>query len=345
MKKTFILFCLAIFYCFCISAKTLVQNIDKYKLLYAVELTNSAKELDSNSFPKSINLVSLMGKDGRYHYCVYPFGEISKVNALCIKIKKDNYSKAKVIKLINVFDSQTITNSLASSVLSAFTGQDLKSSNNIKSVISTDKFDYFYTIMLHQSPTALSPSFFDPINEIKEVYQDEVYYYLKSRFIDVEAAHEYLESIAYSNSKVVVLTDEGIVLPSEIGNVGLQYSNMTNDQIRKRGNEFKYYYSLSPDAVYDENIDFFRSLKSSKYLSDAFPEDPNFEKGYSIQVFAESTSQDSKDFSFVGVKKLPNSFDGLDHYFYGRFSNYWICRRELREIRNKGYRNAFIVEL
>jgi len=66
---------------------------------------------------------------------------------------------------------------------------------------------------------------------------------------------------------------------------------------------------------------------------------------YSIHVFA------SKKVTLISQLKLKGLYENFDkdenlyRYFYRSFDNYWVCRRELREVRSKGFPDAYIVKL
>lgn len=66
---------------------------------------------------------------------------------------------------------------------------------------------------------------------------------------------------------------------------------------------------------------------------------------YTIQIFAGKKALECTQFSIDGLSRSYDSYEELYRYFSGNYDNYWVCRRQLREIRRKGYRDAFIVKL
>tara|TARA_R110001583_G_scaffold73390_2_gene204296 strand:+ start:15222 stop:15830 length:609 start_codon:yes stop_codon:yes gene_type:complete len=92
-------------------------------------------------------------------------------------------------------------------------------------------------------------------------------------------------------------------------------------------------------------------MKFSKKMRNLYEEtygiknkkDPKFK--YSIHVFA---SKKTTLISQLKLKGLYENFDkdeSLYRYFYRSFDNYWVCRRELREVRSNGFPDAYIVKL
>jgi len=92
-------------------------------------------------------------------------------------------------------------------------------------------------------------------------------------------------------------------------------------------------------------------MKFSKKMRNLYEEtysiknkkEPKFK--YSIHVFA---SKKTTLISQLKLKGLYENFDqdeNLYRYFYRSFDNYWVCRRELREVRSNGFPDAYIVKL
>jgi len=66
---------------------------------------------------------------------------------------------------------------------------------------------------------------------------------------------------------------------------------------------------------------------------------------YSIHVFA---SKNATRMSLLRLMGLYENYDNDEHlyrYFYRSYDNYWVCRRELRDVRSKGFPDAYIVKL
>nr|WP_320119041.1 SPOR domain-containing protein [uncultured Marinifilum sp.] len=66
---------------------------------------------------------------------------------------------------------------------------------------------------------------------------------------------------------------------------------------------------------------------------------------YTIQVFAGKKALENSQFSIKGISRSYDPQEELYRYFSGDYDNYWVCRRQLREIRHKGFVDAFIVKL
>jgi len=72
---------------------------------------------------------------------------------------------------------------------------------------------------------------------------------------------------------------------------------------------------------------------------------PSADAHFTIQVFASKLDMKTTRFHLKGVTRTFDQHDELYRYFYGDYNNYWVCRRELREVRKKGFGDAFIVKL
>jgi len=92
-------------------------------------------------------------------------------------------------------------------------------------------------------------------------------------------------------------------------------------------------------------------IKFSKKMRNLYEENygikdiknPKFK--YSIHVFA---SKNMTQISQLRLSGLYENFDNDEHlyrYFYRSYDNYWVCRRELRDVRAKGFPDAYIVKL
>ncbi|MDE5422593.1 hypothetical protein L3073_10280 [Ancylomarina sp. DW003] len=71
--------------------------------------------------------------------------------------------------------------------------------------------------------------------------------------------------------------------------------------------------------------------------------DPKFK--YSIHVFASKKTTKLSHLRLSGLYENFDNDESLYRYFYKTYDNYWVCRRELRDIRSKGFPDAYIVKL
>ena len=92
-------------------------------------------------------------------------------------------------------------------------------------------------------------------------------------------------------------------------------------------------------------------MKFSKKMRNLYEEtygiknkkDPKFK--YSIHVFASKKTTRISQLKLTGVYENFDKDESLYRYFYRSYDNYWVCRRELRDIRSKGFPDAYIVKL
>jgi len=66
---------------------------------------------------------------------------------------------------------------------------------------------------------------------------------------------------------------------------------------------------------------------------------------YSIHVFASKNATRISQLKLTGLYENFDNDEKLYRYFYRSYDNYWVCRRELREVRSKGFPDAYIVKL
>lgn len=92
-------------------------------------------------------------------------------------------------------------------------------------------------------------------------------------------------------------------------------------------------------------------IKFSKEMRNLYEEtygiknkkDPKFK--YSIHVFASKKTTKLSHLRLSGLYENFDNDESLYRYFYKTYDNYWVCRRELRDIRSKGFPDAYIVKL
>lgn len=66
---------------------------------------------------------------------------------------------------------------------------------------------------------------------------------------------------------------------------------------------------------------------------------------YSIHVFASKNITRISRLKLSGLCENYDKDEELYRYFYRSYDNYWVCRRELRDVRSKGFPDAYIVKL
>lgn len=92
-------------------------------------------------------------------------------------------------------------------------------------------------------------------------------------------------------------------------------------------------------------------IKFSKKMRNLYEENygikdiknPKFK--YSIHVFASKNTTQISQLRLSGLYENFDNDESLYRYFYRSYDNYWVCRRELRDVRAKGFPDAYIVKL
>lgn len=237
---------------------------------------------------------------------------------------------------------------------------------------------YYYSILLQKSQTPLQAASFLPLKSVKFLETTGEYNYLFGRFEDVSDAQKYLKEriLASFQGAQVVVVNKGKLSPvrtvTSAQDRVLTDGGGYNMGRKMRGKEYvDYYYEMpqfkfSKKPLYvielgpfeDKNVavETVQKLKDLGF-SQARIQEPSLQKEttttpsmaaaahFTIQIFASKSEQESSRFTLTGVTSSFDQKDELFRYFYGDYDNYWVCRRELREVRLKGYRDAFIVKL
>ncbi|MFA8434237.1 MAG: SPOR domain-containing protein [Marinifilaceae bacterium] len=244
---------------------------------------------------------------------------------------------------------------------------------------------YFYSIQVLETPAPQKPDRFSTLKNVKEYSEEEgSYRYLHGNFADVEDAERYLSNELrknYPDAKVVVVDKGNVVMLQQQVKISQDVRPVPDSKIqvpvkRGKGREFvDYFYeeNQSPFPVTPVASDYRIELGPFKDRVDAENElqrlkklgygsarllmpSTSGKKGevniaasspivYTIQIMANSKAVSISSFKLKGVRKVYSSKDGLYKYYYGGYDNYWVCRRKLRDVRNKGYRDAFIVKM
>lgn len=240
---------------------------------------------------------------------------------------------------------------------------------------------YFYTILLQKSKDILNAESFSPHNSVKILEANGKFQYVIGRFEDVGEARKYMKEkivVDFPNAIVAVINNGELAEVREVKNTKSKMkisSNATrsyNMGRKMRGKEYvDYYYELgrlkilekpryvieigdyNDKAFAEETVQKLKDLGfaqariktplASKFatVTNSLSADAHF----TIQVFASKSEMSVKRLALKNLTRKFDPEDELYRYFHGNYDNYWVCRRELREIREKGYGDAFIVKL
>jgi hypothetical protein len=243
---------------------------------------------------------------------------------------------------------------------------------------------YYYTILLQKSKEILNAESFSPHNSVKVLETNGKFQYVLGRFEDVGDAKKYLEEkvlVDFPHAIVAVINKGELAEVREATEVQKENSKVEiasnkdgsyNMGRKMRGKEYvDYYYELgslkisekphyvieigdyNDKALADEAVQKLKDLgftqarvrtpSTSKLASTnaSLSVDGHF----TIQVFASKSEMNVKRLTIKNLTRAFDQEDELYRYFHGDFDNYWVCRRELREIRQQGYDDAFIVKL
>ncbi len=239
---------------------------------------------------------------------------------------------------------------------------------------------YFYTIVLQQSKDVLNAESFAPHNSVKVFQNKGKYHYVLGRFEDVGDAQKYLKNEVLSgfpNANLAVINKGELVeykaKKKNVSSKKLVAEKGSYNMGRKmRGKEYvDYYYELghikiskkpfytveignyNDKKMADEAVQKLKDLgfsqakiKTPSTKNSTTSKSENAVKPhYVIQVLASKSKMGVKRLKFKNLNRTFDEQDELYRYFYGSYDNYWVCRRELREVREKGYADAFIVKL
>ena len=239
---------------------------------------------------------------------------------------------------------------------------------------------YFYTILLQKSKDILNAESFSPHNSVKILEWKGMFQYVLGRFDDVSDAKKYLKDKVladFPNARVVVINKGELAEVRETQKprvkvtVGaLNHKGSYNMGRKMRGKEYvdyelgglkileKSFYTIeigdfTNKQLADEAVQKLKDLgfteariktpSTSKLVVNK--ERISADAHYSIQVFASKSEMSVKRISIMDLNRTFDQKDELYRYFHGDYDNYWVCRRELRELRQKGYDDAFIVKL
>lgn len=240
---------------------------------------------------------------------------------------------------------------------------------------------YYYTILLQKSKDMLNAESFFPHISVKILKSNGKFQYVLGRFEDVGDAKKYLREKVQANfpNAIVAVINKGELSEVRVAQKAKAKVAVTSNQKasynmgrKVRGKEYvDYYYELgrlriSKKPLYIIEIGDFKDKELAddavqklkdlgftkariktpaifKYVTDK--ESLSADARYTIQVFASKSEMNEKRFTLKNLTRTFDQQDELYRYFHGDYDNYWVCRRELRQIRQKGYGDAFIVSL
>jgi len=350
---------------------------------YAVEIAKYKYPVYTDYFENIKDVLELTGSDGEYHYLSGVTNSKEDAEQLSKEIQEMGYSDARIVDLNEEFPSEELEDIVSAEPQNQDKKKITKRKAAMKTAeiaigkLNNKSTSYFYTILLVKNDTLFNADHFAPLQNIKALKQDDSFYYLFGRFEDVTDAEAYLNKNLKSKYKKasVLVFNKG-----KLGNLSVAKkeknrmisSNRANNMGRKmRGKEYHdYYYDLSKlkftkkpvyiielgpyddknqaaEAVQklkDLGFDRARIQKPKKEITQESEMSPSAAKHYSIQVFASKSGLSISRFN-LEVSRSYDQHDGLYRFLYGDYDNYWVCRRELRAVRKKGFPDAFIVKL
>lgn len=187
----------------------------------------------------------------------------------------------------------------------------------------------------------------------------------------------------FKNVGVVMVNSDKVVIPVLMNTDIGRHSNAVTSKKRRRGRQYVDYYYEDPELQQTPSLRKFgievgpfdnesealvqmqrlqqlgfasarliekdyparskirRKKKTAKNLTQKKGGTPR----YTIQILASRVAKDPSSLKLKGVDRKLSQSDHLYRYYYGTYDNYWVCRRELREVRYHGYRDAFIVKM
>ena len=263
------------------------------------------------------------------------------------------------------------------------TSQSVRKKGTAKLAISKLKnveTTVFYTIELQQSKNILNAESFAPHNSVKVFQSNGKYHYVLGRFQEESEARKYLKKevlSGFQNANVVLvnkgkLTTCKLEQNVKIPNIQITEKGSYNMGRKMKGKEYvDYFYELghieiskkpfytividnyNDKKLADEAVQKLKDLgfghakiKTANLKNSTTNKSVNAAKNtFSIQVLASKCEMSIKRLDFKNINRTYDQQDELYRYFYGTYNSYWVCRRELREVRKKGYADAFIVRL
>lgn len=340
---------------------------------YAVEIVKYKYPVYTDYFENLDGVIELSSQGGDFHYISGVTKSLKEAEELSEKIKEIGYTEARVVDLLEEFSKEELEGVIDLAPQKKDV-QKKKAAELAISKLTNVENAYFYTIKLKESKEILKADQFADLKP--KVHQQEgVYYYLLGKFEDVGNAEKYLNDKVkskYANAELLVMNQGKLMNASKSKKVKTADAGTYNMGRKMRGKEYvDYYYELSslkiskspiyyielgPYADKDKADEAVQKLHDLGFTR-AGIKDPSKDKRvinqpdaaadahYTIQIFAGKNKVKSSRFNLKDVSQSYDQHDELYRYFVGNYDNYWVCRRELREVRKKGFRDAFIVKL
>lgn len=343
---------------------------------YAVEIAKYKYPVYTDYFENLEGVIELSSEEGDFHYISGITKSLNEAKDLSEKMKEIGYAEARVVDLLEEFSEEELEGVIEPTTQDQNV-QKKKSAEIAISKLTDVENAYFYTIKLKESKEILAADQFEGLKP-KVHKQQGLYYYLLGKFEDVGNAEKYLKDKVkrkYANAELLVMNKGQLVNVSKAKTA--KKAPTTNEGSynmgrKMRGKEYvDYYYEssslkISKSPIYYIEIGPYADKKEAdnavQKLHDlgftkAGVKDPSKEKRvvnqpaanadahYTIQIFAGKNKIKSSRFKLEDVSQSYDQHDKLYRYFVGNYDNYWVCRRELREVRKKGFRDAFIVKL
>jgi hypothetical protein len=240
---------------------------------------------------------------------------------------------------------------------------------------------YFYTILLEESKSSLKADHFSPYHSVKVLREKESFQYVMGRFDDIADAIAQLKNQVQNDfpaARVAVIREGSLAeIPKaqedkqEVKRASFPVGSYNMGR-KMRGKEYvDYYYEFGQttsveNSAYHIELGVYSNKKQAEEVLQKLQEmgfsQATIKTGstspervtkaeltpdahFTIQVFTSKKEMNLKRLDLPGLNCTFDQKDDLYRYFYGDFDNYWVCRRGLREIRNKGFVDAFIVKL
>ncbi|WP_282014517.1 SPOR domain-containing protein [Marinifilum flexuosum] len=343
---------------------------------YAVEIAKYKYPVYTDYFENLEGVIELSSKEGDFHYISGITKSLNEAKDLRERLKETGYPEARVVDLLEEFSEEELEGVIKSEPQDKNV-QKKKSAELAILKLTNVENAYFYTIKLKESKEILTANQFEALKP-KVHKQEGLYYYLLGKFEDVGNAEKYLNDKVknkYANAELLVMNKGQLVNVSKAKkakNTKKTSEGSYNMGRKMRGKEYVdyyyessslkiskspiYYIEIGPYADKEEADDAVQKLHDLGFTK-AGVKDPSKDRRvvnqpdaaadahYTIQIFAGKNKVKTSRFKLQDVSQSYDQHDKLYRYFVGNYDNYWVCRRELREVRKNGFRDAFIIKL
>jgi len=167
---------------------------------------------------------------------------------------------------------------------------------------------------------------------------------------------EYTEIVELESEEPAVVEDKSVSSPKKDSKMGVKIAVVETESV----DDDNYVEELPPETLFRINRygkwefwNYYRDVSRTKFskgmrnlYEDVYGLKPNEAKfKYSIHVFASKSTTRISRLKLSGLYENYDNDEMLYRYFYRSYDNYWVCRRELRDVRSKGFPDAYIVKL